>query len=790
MKLKTKILTILGGGVLLTTPIITLSSCSDDGSANKPTQEYLAPNKIIGGIKAFEGTTIKPINLNNSIIEYNGLNVIATTSSIDNKFVKLELPLTIGENQFEGFKGFDKNSKITWTSKTKNFSVENNFVFNETELTNDTSNIIVSGQLLSNEKSFNFDLNISLNLFAQSGNLTNDLFEFTTNESNKTANITKYVGNNSEVQLPSIIEYEGISYTVSNINSDIFRDKSNDISRVIMDASLPNLNYGNMFSSLPNLVYVKLSNNQLFTNNMFENTTKLKNVDFNSSIQTSIPISCFLNSGIENLDLSSSKVTIFEQNSFKNSKISNIILPTTLRTIGGSAFYSCQNLINIDLTNIICDAEFLIDRLAFSNCINLENINLPTEKNKINILRLKEKSLEETKTIELNAKFINNLILDGASIFKRAIVSTNMKNIYLPNEFSATTNEWTWFTSGHDKLVLSLINEMTVQQVKEKLLLSDNTWNSYFLLKVSGEKTEVSSKNNINSSLLGLNGIAGVNISNINQNFLFNNKEKLLNGTLSLIRSENDFTNLNVTLLENTKLNVSFDIVANATYNSDGSVNGNPKNINLVIDGFQEINQDSFVSTLRDEFSKFLTPKTFATPKNQAINLGNSTIDEASYFKAIKGYLGKNDNISKIGGNYDSFWRSTGWQNNEADINDMKNWFENEVNSETYLKIESLLKQWGVINNDWVVSKFYIYYSVESVENNITENSISKFKIIPKGYGFRINNSTGKEVTTLLNNITIPPKGDPIANSINMSVNKVIQIKNTSSGEIGSLVSI
>lgn len=150
------------------------------------------------------------------------------------------------------------------------------------------------------------------------------------------------------------------------------------------------------------------------------------------------------------------------------------------------------------------------------------------------------------------------------------------------------------------------------------------------------QKINVTPKSGVTSTSLNLIGIPGINVPNINQKFIFDNKDKLLDGNLSLIQSENDFTNLEISLLDTSKLNVNFDIVANKTYDKDGKINPNPQSITLTISGFKELNQETFVSTLKEEFSKFLTPKIFATPENQAINLGSQEINKQNQARALR----------------------------------------------------------------------------------------------------------------------------------------------------------
>lgn len=414
---------------------------------------HTAPSGIVAGIKAFEGENQNNWTANNNV-SYRGLKVIATTSSETNKFIKLELPQTIGVNQFTGVNGFSKDAKITWENKTNNLQFSDNSILtNSTELS--LTNSVITAKLIgtisekanledkeSEIKSLIFNLDIEFRFVSRE--VSSNLWKYKTNEINHTIIIEKYLGNEPVLNIPNmILDSNKQEYTIQNIQQNFLIDKLDIITEVKTNANLKNIDFTSSFANLPNLRKVTLSNSQLLYPNMFQNTPKLKELNFNQTIQTSIPEFCFENSGLETLNISNSKITSINNSAFKGSQIKNINLPETLQNIGQNAFMNCVQLVSLDISNSIVE-RFEIGDYAFSNSTKFENLILPKQKNKIQTLVLKNYAFQEVKMLELNAKNIDNLIFAGSSIFKNEN-NVKLKKIYLPLEFSATNEQWHYY---------------------------------------------------------------------------------------------------------------------------------------------------------------------------------------------------------------------------------------------------------------------------------------------------------------------------------------------------------
>lgn len=54
----------------------------------------------------------------------------------------------------------------------------------------------------------------------------------------------------------------------------------------------------------------------------------------------------------------------------------------------------------------------------------------------------------------------------------------------------------------------------------------------------------------------------------------------------------------------------------------------------------------------------------------------------------------------------------------------MNNWFEQEINLDTWNRIENVFKLIGVFQNNWHIEKIYLYHQIEFVYNNMELDGI------------------------------------------------------------------
>ena len=76
----------------------------------------------------------------------------------------------------------------------------------------------------------------------------------------------------------------------------------------------------------------------------------------------------------ETVDFNGNTYTVVEigDNAFQNAALSSITIPATVKTIGGSAFMNCQNLVSIDLSGIETFGTYI-----FNMCTSLTTVKLP-----------------------------------------------------------------------------------------------------------------------------------------------------------------------------------------------------------------------------------------------------------------------------------------------------------------------------------------------------------------------------------------------------------------------------
>lgn len=160
-----------------------------------------------------------------------------------------------------------------------------------------------------------------------------------------TIEIIKYVGNDTEVNIPSKID----NIPVTSIHSAAFYG-SNTIKSVVIPDSVVSLGDA-VFGGCTNLENVSLSNNvRSIGQVVFSGCSSLKEIVIPDSV-TSIDSAAFLDCiGLE-----------------------KVYLSNNLETIGASAFNGCKSLKEI----VIPDSVISIESAAFVNCTGLESVTIP-----------------------------------------------------------------------------------------------------------------------------------------------------------------------------------------------------------------------------------------------------------------------------------------------------------------------------------------------------------------------------------------------------------------------------
>jgi len=191
--------------------------------------------------------------------------------------------------------------------------------------------------------------NISMSVSAET---TSSGFVYTV--SGTTATITGYTGSSEYLTIPSTITNNGVTYTVTSLGQNAFRENST-IKRVYISSGIQNI--GQMcFYKCSNLTYISIPNTiQRMYSYCFQLCKNLTTVSFASnSILTEIPSGCF--SGC--------------------SSLASISIPDSVENIGNTAFASCYNLHTVSI-NYLSSNITTLNMGAFGDCYKLSNIVLP-----------------------------------------------------------------------------------------------------------------------------------------------------------------------------------------------------------------------------------------------------------------------------------------------------------------------------------------------------------------------------------------------------------------------------
>ena len=179
---------------------------------------------------------------------------------------------------------------------------------------------------------------------------------------NKTANIIRYTGNATELEIPTTIK----GATVSNINADVFLNNS-ELTKLIA----PNITtLGNAcFSNCKGLTSIELPEAISLGNACFNNCTSLTSIELPEAI--SLGNSCFNNcTSLTSIELP--KVTSVGKECFQScTSLTSIELPKAT-SVGNECFNKCLALESASLPEITSMPDY-----CFHECSALETVSSP-----------------------------------------------------------------------------------------------------------------------------------------------------------------------------------------------------------------------------------------------------------------------------------------------------------------------------------------------------------------------------------------------------------------------------
>lgn len=164
-------------------------------------------------------------------------------------------------------------------------------------------------------------------------------FEYETENKYGGIKITKYIGTDSDIVIPQMID----EAFVTIIGYGAFYELEH-IETVTMPNCVVAIN-AIAFSTMPNLSKIHVSKNLRTVGMMaFSNTPSLKEVDLSMTSVTVIPRETFCESGIEYVKFNDQLETIAEYAFRYCNSLKEIILPKNLKILGEHAFADCRSV--------------------------------------------------------------------------------------------------------------------------------------------------------------------------------------------------------------------------------------------------------------------------------------------------------------------------------------------------------------------------------------------------------------------------------------------------------------
>ena len=230
---------------------------------------------------------------------------------------------SIGRSAF----GDCANLKSVTIPKSVNYIGENAFVSNDITIYCEASNS--NGWYYAvgyNGKIENWHCNIGTVIWDIKATITDDFIFYVTDTIKRQCGVCKYIGNDTDVIIPSTFSFDGVEYTVTSVGTDAFRDY-----------------------------------NGLTTINIPKSVTTIGESAFRGC------------SGLTSINLPDSLTNIGDYAYCGCAGLTSTILPDSLKTIGWYAFAGCSGITSV----IIPDKVTWIGKYAFNNCQGLAEVTIP-----------------------------------------------------------------------------------------------------------------------------------------------------------------------------------------------------------------------------------------------------------------------------------------------------------------------------------------------------------------------------------------------------------------------------
>ncbi|MBD5422947.1 MAG: hypothetical protein HDR43_00365 [Mycoplasma sp.] len=439
----------------------------------------IAPTGISSTSKNFygySGTTQNPSSSTKINPSYSGMNVTLTSDSESNKYMRLILPTTLGDD-FVGYQGYGKNTKIEWSIKnsTNGFSIGDNSIYNTNQLSDDEKQITTLIAKITKDKyTQNFELGITFQLNDKTKNVPkindsqNNLFS--TINVNNNYELEVY-GENLPIEINSYIFSENDQNKANgwSIKSGSTSEKivfqNNDYSsikgkKISVNLANKKFSISSLFSfSVPNIeIPIGIDN----TNNSFTAKEGKESNDINTELSTNhVKVDSW------NLNVNTSNT---------DNKYIELLLPSTIRSW---LKWSGTN------NQIIKENEKIFWKLENNNVFDLDVNNLISVKENEVTTTYKLKNKKPLTNNEISSKLYGKIFVDTSRTKNSSPSNDNIAIIFDIN---------VKFVNQKDD------QKPIIDNVKQNLysvkLKNESNYTDVVEIKINGQNLPVNNDNN------------------------------------------------------------------------------------------------------------------------------------------------------------------------------------------------------------------------------------------------------------------------------------------------------
>ena len=249
----------------------------------------------------------------------------------------------------------------------------------------------------------------------------------------------RYSGN---IVIPSSVEYEGVTYSVTTIYSEAFKECSS-----LTDITIPNsvTTIGNnAFYNCDALYSVTIPNSVTsIGSDAFYDCDGLRSVTIGDGV-TSIGSYAFYSCGYLNSVTIGNSVTSIGSNAFYGcSRLTSVEIPNSVTNLGDHAFYGCSSLESVNIPNGVS----IINYYTFSGCSSLKSLSIPNSVTIISRYAFNKCSSLTSVEIPNSVYYIDGYAFNECSAletvtFGSGITQIGSGSIYYIYSNGSTTGYW------------------------------------------------------------------------------------------------------------------------------------------------------------------------------------------------------------------------------------------------------------------------------------------------------------------------------------------------------------